>query len=145
VYGAWKRRTRASRQEDSVPGTPRIMVIEHSREHARLVTLALQQDGYEVEALIAPQDVVREVGERRPALVVLDLVPHRSDGFTLLQALTADAIARTVPVVVVTTSADAARTVRDSYHVQAALTKPFELNDLLEAVRRGLSALQTAD
>ncbi|WP_406293894.1 response regulator [Embleya sp. NBC_00888] len=72
----------------------------------------------------------------RPDLVILDLNMPRMDGRELLSAMKADERWRTIPVVVLTTSA-APDDVRHSYdlHANAFVTKPVELESFLEAVR----------
>ncbi|MFE3199402.1 response regulator [Embleya sp. NPDC055664] len=73
----------------------------------------------------------------RPDLVILDLNMPRMDGREVLSAMKADERWRTIPVVVLSTSA-APDDVRRSYdlHANAFVTKPVELESFLEAVRR---------
>ncbi|MFI6586651.1 response regulator [Embleya sp. NPDC050493] len=72
----------------------------------------------------------------RPDLVILDLNMPRMDGRELLSAMKADERWRTIPVVVLTTSA-APDDVRRSYdlHANAFVTKSVELESFLAAVR----------
>ncbi|WP_406278276.1 response regulator [Embleya sp. NBC_00896] len=73
---------------------------------------------------------------QRPDLVILDLNMPRMDGREFLSAMKAEERWRTIPVVVLTTSA-APDDVRRSYdlHANAFVTKPVELESFLETVR----------
>ena len=71
-----------------------------------------------------------------PRLILLDLKMPRMDGFEVLRQLKGDAALRTIPVVVLTTSAADADIVR-SYDlgVNSFITKPVTFEGLVAAMR----------
>jgi CheY-like chemotaxis protein len=72
-----------------------------------------------------------------PGLVLLDLRLPKVDGVDVLEAMKRHPVFRTVPVVVLTTSAED-RDVRRSYELGAAgyVVKPVEFEKFLEVVER---------
>jgi CheY-like chemotaxis protein len=77
--------------------------------------------------------------DKRPDLVITDVMMRRMDGIELTKNLKSDPSLRTVPVILVT----AKNTPRDVIEginagVRHYLTKPFSPRDLLEKVRRAL-------
>jgi two-component system, chemotaxis family, response regulator Rcp1 len=91
------------------------------------VTVAI--DGVDaLERLAAPGDL--------PDLVILDLNLPKKDGRAVLREMKADPRLRRIPVVVLSSS-EADRDLRDAYDLQAScfVTKPAELDDFFTAVR----------
>ena len=78
----------------------------------------------------------RYADARRPDLILLDLNLPGLSGFEVLDALKADEEARSIPVVVLTTS-DAQADVLGAYRRQANcfITKPFDVQRFIEVVR----------
>lgn len=76
-------------------------------------------------------------GEPRPDLVLLDLNLPRKGGREVLEEVKADPDLRTIPVIVLTTSADETD-VLEAYrlHANAYVTKPVGFADFLDALRR---------
>jgi two-component system, chemotaxis family, response regulator Rcp1 len=72
----------------------------------------------------------------RPDLILLDLNLPRLDGREVLRVIKADPVLRTIPVVVLTTSA-AEQDILRSYdlHANCFVTKPVDLDRFLEIIR----------
>ncbi len=75
-------------------------------------------------------------GQPKPGLVLLDLNLPRKDGRQVLAELKSDPQLKTIPVVVLTSSA-AERDVIESYerNVNAYVTKPIDIDEFLGAIR----------
>jgi CheY-like chemotaxis protein len=73
----------------------------------------------------------------RPDVVLLDLNMPRMNGHQVLAEVKADAKLRSIPVVILTTSR-APADIRESYtlHANAYVTKPINLDDLIDVVKR---------
>ncbi|SCF14539.1 Response regulator receiver domain-containing protein [Micromonospora coriariae] len=79
----------------------------------------------------------RHLNARRPDVILLDLNMPRMDGRQVLGAVKQDEDLRTIPIVVLTTS-NADTDIVGSYTLQANayVTKPIDLDDFNEVVRR---------
>ena len=73
--------------------------------------------------------------EKKPKVILLDLKLPKVDGFEVLRRLKADEWARTIPVVVLTSSTEE-RDVVESYRlgVNSYINKPVDFNKFAEAI-----------
>ena len=79
---------------------------------------------------------LRDQGQPRPALVLLDLNLPRRGGLEVLADLKADPDLRAIPVVVLTTSQAEADIVRSyELHANAYVIKPFDAAQFADAIR----------
>lgn len=126
----------------AMPAAPyRVLLVEDDAADAMLIEDALLDGGVvrtisQVSDGIAALDHLRSEDELRPDLIVLDLNMPRMSGTELLSVLKNDDELKTIPVVVLTTSA-APDDVATAYqrHANAYVTKPVNLDDFTRAVR----------
>jgi DNA-binding response OmpR family regulator len=111
----------------------RVVVVEDDSDIASLLTDILETEGY---ATVAVGDSVGLAGQLdpRPDLVVLDLRLPRSGAEQILSALRARGLGD-VPILLLSAAGDLPERAR-ALGVSSYLAKPFELDDLLLAVRR---------
>jgi CheY-like chemotaxis protein len=128
------------------PRPVEVLLVEDDEQHARVVREALTEGTARshLSVIANGPDVISYLrgegdhpGIRRPDLILLDLdVPGR-DGFQVLADIKAQPELRPLPVVVLTASRAEADVVR-SYDLQADayVSKPADLHDFVEAIRR---------
>jgi chemotaxis family two-component system response regulator Rcp1 len=115
------------------PGDARL-TLEAFKEGRVLNNLVVMKDG--VDAL----DYLRRRGPyasaKTPDLILLDLNLPRKSGREVLTEIKADAHLKTIPVVVLTTSADDQDVARAySQHANCYITKPVDLEQFLRVVQ----------
>ena len=90
-----------------------ILIVEDDEDLVRLATHWLERSGYAVEQVgDGPAALKRLAADPLPALVLLDVMLPKMDGFEVLRRIRAQARTRTLPVVMVTSFSrdkDAAR------------------------------------
>ncbi len=119
-----------------------IMIVDDDPDQRALVRRGLERDGYEVLEAADGLGALALLDQRRPALIVLDLVMPGMDGFELLDALQRRDDLRDVPIVVVS-GKDLSPAERDHLErsVAAVLAKGAAAGeDVLAAVRRRVTA-----
>jgi CheY-like chemotaxis protein len=79
-----------------------ILVVEDDAITRDLLRATLQADGWAVAEATDGQRAIHAISAAPPALIVLDLMLPRLDGFDLIAQLRANAAWRDIPVVVVT-------------------------------------------
>ncbi|MFJ8043341.1 response regulator [Kitasatospora sp. NPDC096147] len=117
-----------------------VLLVEDDEADAILIEEALAERGarnlVQVTDGIAALEHLRAPGTVRPDLIVLDLNMPRMNGRDLLRVLKTDEDLRSIPVVVLTTSA-APDDVAGAYssHANAYVTKPVNLAEFERAVQ----------
>jgi CheY-like chemotaxis protein len=120
--------------EDHLTERPRILVIEDDDGIRDSIADCLA-DAYEVSTVVNGADALEWlVREPRPAGILLDLVMPVMSGDEFLDRLRATASLRDIPVLLMTAAIPGRSTAARC--ADALLTKPFELDELLTAVRR---------
>lgn len=118
-----------------------VLLVEDDPADALLIEDALVERGMartisQVNDGVAALEYLRDPARERPDLIVLDLNMPRMNGRELLTVLKDDAALRSIPVVVLTTSA-APDDIEDAYrqHANAYVTKPVNLDDFIQSVQ----------
>jgi CheY-like chemotaxis protein len=126
----------------------RILLVEDSVNDVKLTTAALRAAGLANEIIICRDGVealdylfrrgehVGRSDESCPAVVLLDLKMPRMDGLEVLAALRADDRFKTLPIVMITSSAEEQDMVRSyNYGVNGYVVKPVTHDEFLNAIR----------
>ena len=110
-----------------------ILVVEDDAGIRQGIADFLGFEGYAVDVAVNGEEALGYLRQRRPSLVVLDLVMPVMNGPQLLERLRAEGLARGVPVAIMTAAMPGASTLPAA---DAYLSKPFDLEELLRVVAR---------
>ena len=115
---------------------PLVLVVEDDPALGDVIVTALKDDGLDAKLAQDGDEAMREVDELNPAVIVLDLMMPRRDGFSVLRELRADGRISNLPVIVVTAIFGMSERLYAS-ELGAAdyITKPFDLDDLVGRVK----------
>jgi len=125
----------------------RVLYVEDNPVNALLMHAMLARlPDIELECAEEPLQAIELARTLRPQLLLLDVELPGIDGLQLLQRLRADESMRTIPAIAVSAGAMPGD-IRRALDVGFAtyLTKPLELGELLQAVRRHLPGRPTSD
>lgn len=123
---------------------PRVLVVEDESDLVWLMRYNLEREGY--ETFVAPngQAALELVREQRPGLLLLDIMMPLVDGWSVLEDLNASGERPKVIVVTAkTSSGDRARA--EKLGVDAFVTKPFDMDELLALIRNLLPPAANGD
>ena len=110
-----------------------VLVVEDEDAIAEAVRARLRSEGYEVLVASDGPEALRAHAERRPDLVVLDLMLPGMDGLEVCQRIQRDGW---TPVLMLTARAEEADTVAGfAVGADDYLTKPFSLRELVARVQ----------
>jgi len=119
------------------PEAGHILLVEDDFAIRETVAEVLEGEGFQVTCAANGQEALRRLGEAvsRPEVILLDLMMPVMDGWEFRTAQRSDPRYAAIPVVVLSAGAGAegslARLAPDAF-----LTKPFELDRLLDLVGR---------
>ncbi len=124
-------------QLSSSDGSPQILIVEDDPTTREMLRKMLEREGWQVAEADNGEAALGRVAERRPDLILLDLMMPKMDGFEVIGALRSTAIWRTIPVVVLTAmDLNNAERVRLNGYVEKVLQKgAYHHEELLRDVR----------
>lgn len=113
-----------------------IVVVDDTPALAELVMRMLTRYGYSVRTLSGGLQLIEYMRQHRPALVLLDVGLPVKDGWTLIREIRMQPDLAHIPVIAVTAhAADEDRQRAFSAGYTNYLSKPFDVQDLLQMVR----------
>ena len=119
----------------ALPAPARYVLVIDDEESARdLARRAVERIGFHVETVATASDGLAAMRRQRPALVLLDINLPDATGWSVMEAMQADASLADVPVVVLSIDDDRARATRCG--ARAHLVKPVRRDVLAAAVAR---------
>jgi CheY-like chemotaxis protein len=116
---------------------PRVLVVDDDPQVRKLVSLNFELDGYDVVSAAGGAEALAEVARQRPDVMVCDVMMPGMDGLEVVRRLRADPKTASLPVVMVSAKAQRSDlTEGKSAGADAYVTKPFDPQDLLDAVAK---------
>lgn len=117
-----------------------IVVVDDNRTNRELLRELLEPEGYKVLEASDGDGGLKLVLSKRPDCVLLDIRMPGIDGFAVLQRLRKDPVTRSIPVFMLTATANQVEDVRRALEAGATgyLLKPLDLQDTLGRVRRAI-------
>ncbi|HVS33835.1 MAG TPA: response regulator [Thermoanaerobaculia bacterium] len=112
-----------------------ILVVDDDSSIRTLVRTLLQREGFQVEEAESGNNAITQIMKKPFDAVVLDIMMGDGSGHDVLQTLAARRPDVKCVVVISATSQDNIEKV-DTANVEARLRKPFDIGELLQAVRR---------
>ena len=113
-----------------------ILVVDDQESLRQLIRVNLELEGYAVVEAADGLECLDQARRLHPDAITLDIVMPRMDGLAVAAELNADPDLASIPIIVVTTSGHPADMVRArSVGVDAYLTKPYDPDELVNAVR----------
>ncbi len=122
----------------------RILVVDDDPDLVESVSMKLEAEGFDVDKAYDGVEALDRIKAQRPALVILDVMMPRKDGYELCDELKKSDEYKDIAVLLLTAVADAVtstnythqggkNTLADDY-----IPKPIELAQLVELVRDNL-------
>ena len=118
-----------------------ILVVEDNADSRKLVVRLLHQEGFHGEAVESAEEALVRLDQRKFDLVLMDIRLPRMDGKEATRRLRQDPRFRDLPIIAVS-----AHVVGKQHEeilasgVSALVTKPVDMDELLETIRRFLPA-----
>ena len=112
-----------------------VLVVEDHADLRELLTVLLEAEGFTVQTAVNGREALQRLNERRPSLILLDLMMPVMTGDEFRERQLADPRFSGVPVICLTATHDgpvrAARLRADAY-----FQKPIDFERLLGAIRQ---------
>ncbi|MDE3112816.1 MAG: response regulator transcription factor [Chloroflexota bacterium] len=114
---------------------PLVLIVEDDSDLGLSIVEYLKEEGLDAKLARDGDQAMRMVDSLSPAVVVLDLMMPRRDGFSVLRELRSDGRIATLPVIVVTAIFGLSeRLYATELGAADYVTKPFKLDELLSRI-----------
>jgi len=121
----------------------RVLLVDDDPEILEATGQVLREWGYAVDEACDAQTALTLARNAKPDLMIVDLMMPVMDGWTLIRRLREEDLAADVPLVVFSADRDVPDKARN-VDADAALRKPFALEELQEVVERLLPSKPAA-
>lgn len=125
------------RADQAAPHRPLILAVDDSADMRFLLADVLVPSGYEVVGVPSAARALSLMTERRPDLVITDLLMPGMSGFSLRSAMLKRPDLAGIPVIILS---GYWQRPSETLEASAVLTKPLNVDRLLECVRRLVEA-----
>jgi len=112
-----------------------ILVVDDTPANIRLLEAVLSPEGYRLRSADSGRQALKAVAERRPDLVVLDVLMPEMDGIEVCRILRSDLSTRGLPILMITASDDPVKVTALEAGADDFIAKPFDRAELLARVR----------
>ena len=118
---------------------PTVMVVDDDANIRAILRYRFEKEHYVVQLATDGVDALRQVQDRRPDLIILDLMMPEMDGIEFLSHLRSSPQTERIPVVILTAlGADAYGDKTRELGAAGVVTKPFSPRRLVQEVRHAL-------
>ena len=113
-----------------------ILIVEDDPDSAQLIEIVLRRAGFKTLTAFEGWDALRKVQIEKPALIVLDVMMPRIDGYEVCRHLRSDPDTKTIPVLMLTAKTGS-RAQKDGFEsgTDDYVFKPVDAEDLVTRVR----------
>ncbi|MGH9457083.1 MAG: response regulator [Thermoanaerobaculia bacterium] len=113
-----------------------VLIVDDDPPIRNLLRQVFRRVGLDAREAKDGQEALSLIEERRPRLMMLDLMMPRMNGWQVLEHLKDNDLLESIPVVVLT-AVGGHRTegLKENFGVRAILGKPFEIHDLITTVK----------
>jgi len=114
-----------------------IMIVEDSQTDMKIAESVCSDNGYRTIKVTEGDKVVSAAAEKKPDLILLDVILPNKNGFQVCRQLKSDEATKDIKVIIVSSKDQAS----DKFWgmkqgADAYITKPYEEGDLLAAIEK---------
>ena len=114
-------------------------MVDDDPEITSLVQYTLESMGHQIQTCDNGREVLETMRTQKPDLLILDVMLPGVDGYSLTNQISEDPSTKDIPIVILSALEPSRSMFQKFAQVSAFLTKPFNTDDLTEAVKTALS------
>ncbi len=118
----------------------RIMAVDDEPDTVDLITLVLENEGYEVLPAYGGKDALDLLKDTKPDLILLDIMMEGIDGWGVYESIRKNDETKDIPVVMLTAKAQSIDKMIGLHvvGVDEYITKPFGHRELIDGIKKHL-------
>ncbi len=116
-----------------------ILVIDDNQSHLDIVTEYFAHHGYQTETLSDPREAIDTIIEKKPKIILLDIMMPYMDGLTLLKKIKDTSGINSIPVIVLSGKIFPPEMKKSiALGAKKYITKPVKSSELLAIIKEYL-------
>lgn len=116
----------------------RILVVENNKDILDLISLVLDEAGYEVDLYLSERNIFDKITEFNPDAILLDIIKPTVEGTELCRQIKDAEGTSHIPVIVLSTHKQIHKV--KEVCADETIEKPFDIDNLLEILNEQLNA-----
>jgi DNA-binding response OmpR family regulator len=116
----------------------KILVVDDDPEISGLLQLTLENMGHTIRICDNGRNVIDVLKEFKPDVMILDVMLPGIDGYSITSSLADDTELSKIPIVVLSALEPSRGLFAKFNQVSSFLTKPFNVDELIDAVKNAL-------
>ena len=122
-----------------MPSEKKILIVDDEQDIVETLKFILETQGYTCFCAYNGEDGLNLAKEIMPDLIILDVMMPKINGYKISRLLKYDNKYKDIPIIMVTArSQEQDKLIGEETGVNEYISKPFELNDILESVKKYL-------
>lgn len=118
----------------------RILILDDDEEILAILTIILEEAGYEAKALSDGEQIFEEIEMFQPDLVLMDIMLSDLDGRIICRELKSRTETQNLPVILISASHNVSNSFKPLGEPNDFIEKPFDINFLVQKIQRQLDA-----
>jgi DNA-binding response OmpR family regulator len=117
-------------------GQKKILVVDDEVDLVETIRFPLESEGFTVLVSYNGEDALNQARKENPDLILLDIMLPKLDGYKVCRLLKFDERYRNIPILMLTAKTqEKDKTIGLETGADEYITKPFDIDELLEKVR----------
>jgi CheY-like chemotaxis protein len=114
-----------------------ILVFDDEQEILEVCRIILERQNYLVETRLVCQDIIEDISEAKPDIILMDLWIPNMGGEKAVELIKSDALTRHIPVILFSANAEIEK-ISERTNADGFLKKPFEIPSLLAIINKNI-------
>ncbi|MGA2090887.1 MAG: response regulator [Endomicrobiales bacterium] len=111
-----------------------VLIVEDEKNIASLLGDRLQEEGYQVRVAYTGADALKQLKEKSPDVITLDIYLPDANGLTLLKDIKANPEMKKIPVIIISSSDDEGDGVK-TLGAEGFFRKPVDFTKLFDMLK----------
>lgn len=112
----------------------KVLVVDDDNDILDVIRIILEDEGYEVSTLDNGREVLEEVANNMPDLILLDVMLCGMDGRDVCKNLKAHTLFKLIPIIMISASHNLQGFLDEEGAADGFISKPFDIDNLIAVV-----------
>lgn len=123
--------------------TKRLLILDDDKDILDVMKEIFIDEGYEVKTIESGDNILSDVANYRPDIILLDYILHGINGGELCHQIKTNQATCTIPIIIVTAYSKVINSL-GNYGCDSFVSKPFDITELVQQVNELLNCPKMA-